>query len=236
MVRMGSPVGFRRGAPPPNQQLRPGPAPGLLHAWRTPNRHLPEICQKHPQQSHEHEAWQVRSGSRSRPQPARSPTRTRSSPRAGTCPVGPAIGLTSSDQRQPGWNHARPSIASPIVTISTTSFGNERVPSGCRAPHLHGAHRPPRQVALRKQVQRGGCRGRGWHAGPLAGPGTSEPHPGPVGLSGVRGPRRRRGSRPTTPSAGCRGPGWPPAHLMIPPGSGRCWRSSGRSWSGPSGP
>jgi hypothetical protein len=31
-----------------NQQLRPGPAPGLLHARRASNRHLPEICQETP--------------------------------------------------------------------------------------------------------------------------------------------------------------------------------------------
>jgi hypothetical protein len=27
-------------------QVRPGPAPGLLHSRRASNRHLPEICQK----------------------------------------------------------------------------------------------------------------------------------------------------------------------------------------------
>ena len=31
MVRMGSPVRFRRGGSTPNQQFRPGPTPGLLH-------------------------------------------------------------------------------------------------------------------------------------------------------------------------------------------------------------
>jgi hypothetical protein len=36
------------GAPPQNHQLRPGPTPGLLHARRAPNRHLPEICQRTP--------------------------------------------------------------------------------------------------------------------------------------------------------------------------------------------
>jgi hypothetical protein len=42
----------------------------------------------------------------------------------------PAIGLTSFDQRQPGWNRARPIMVSAIVTISTAPFGNERVSSG----------------------------------------------------------------------------------------------------------
>jgi hypothetical protein len=34
------------GGSTPNQQLRPGPAPGLLHVRSASNRHLPEICQK----------------------------------------------------------------------------------------------------------------------------------------------------------------------------------------------
>jgi hypothetical protein len=42
----------------------------------------------------------------------------------------PAIGLTSLDQRQPGWNRARPIMVSATVTISTTPFGNGRVSSG----------------------------------------------------------------------------------------------------------
>jgi hypothetical protein len=34
------------GGSTPNQQLRPGPAPGLFHAQSAPNRHLPVICQR----------------------------------------------------------------------------------------------------------------------------------------------------------------------------------------------
>jgi hypothetical protein len=34
------------GGSTPNQQLRPGPAPGLSHARSASNHHLPEICQK----------------------------------------------------------------------------------------------------------------------------------------------------------------------------------------------
>jgi hypothetical protein len=44
-------------------------------------------------------------------------------------PPVPAIGLTSLDQRQPGWKRARPIMVSAIVTISTAPSGNERVPS-----------------------------------------------------------------------------------------------------------
>jgi hypothetical protein len=36
------------GGSTPNQQLRPGPAPGPLHARSAPNCRLPEICQKTP--------------------------------------------------------------------------------------------------------------------------------------------------------------------------------------------
>jgi hypothetical protein len=42
----------------------------------------------------------------------------------------PAIGLTSLDQRHPGWNRARPIMVSAIVTSSTAPLGNERVSSG----------------------------------------------------------------------------------------------------------
>ena len=42
----------------------------------------------------------------------------------------PAIGLTSFNQRQPGWNRARPIMVSAIVTISMAPFGNDRVSSG----------------------------------------------------------------------------------------------------------
>jgi hypothetical protein len=42
----------------------------------------------------------------------------------------PAIGLTSLDQRHPGWNRVRPTIVSAIVTILTAQFGNDRVSSG----------------------------------------------------------------------------------------------------------
>jgi hypothetical protein len=59
-----------------------------------------------------------------------------------------AIGLTSLDQRQPGSKRARPIMVSAIVTISTAPFGNERVSSGLiEAPHLHGPHGTPPQVA-----------------------------------------------------------------------------------------
>src|SRR6185503_8383414 len=62
----------------------------------------------------------------------------------------PAIGLTSLDQRQPGWNRARPIIVSAIVTISTAPFGNDRVSSGCsrlRTCTVPTAHPPRSQDA-----------------------------------------------------------------------------------------
>src|SRR5215207_5838299 len=71
----------------------------------------------------------------------------------------PAIGLTSVDHRQPGWNTVRPTTTSSSSKISTRPFGNVRVSSGLL-----------KLLRCRRAMASFGERGRGDSAPVRAGP------------------------------------------------------------------
>jgi hypothetical protein len=206
MVRMGRRFDSGGGATT-NQQLRPGPAPGLFHAWNASNRHLPEICQKTP-------SVVVRC---SRAPPGSSPHAPAASP-PGSCPRdggqrGPVSPSGCAGSRR---HQVRASPFSPAVPLACHSQRSRPVPS--RQPRT--TSKPPRpplsSVCAGGGPARSGFGTRSRHQLTprrlLNGRGSVDPldRVDPVDRLGWRGPAAR-----APRATGRRPPRWGPYPLVV---------------------